>query len=364
MSLSIGILGLPNVGKSTIFNALTCAQNAESANYPFCTIEQNKAIVPVPDARIDKLTKMWNPQRTVSATVDFVDIAGLVKGASRGEGLGNKFLANVRETDALLHVIRCFNDPNVVHVDGSINPLRDIDVIETELILSDFQTVETRIQRLEKIARTDKKAAKSLIQIKRLLEHLGEGNPVGSFPEYETEYVRTILKELQLLTDKKIIYCANIDEEGMNNAQVQQVREYAATKGVGLIEICARIEEDLIGMEETEASEFLKEYGVSESGLNQIVRTGYHTLGLISYLTAGPKEVRAWTIQRGWKAPQAAGVIHTDFERGFIRAKVIPYDDYVAHGGETACREKGLIRTEGKEYVVQDGDIIEFLFNV
>ncbi|MDK2857309.1 MAG: ribosome-binding ATPase [Verrucomicrobiota bacterium] len=366
MSLSIGILGLPNVGKSTIFNALTRAQNAEAANYPFCTIEPNKAVVPVPDERVDKLTEMVNPQKTVYATVDFVDIAGLVKGASRGEGLGNKFLANVREADALLHVVRCFEDSSVVHVDGSVDPRRDLDVIETELVLADFQTLETRIQRMEKQARADKKAAEALVHVKRLLDHLGEGNPAIRFSERDTDEIQAVLKEVPLLTDKKIIYCANVDEAGMaeDNAYITAVRDYAAAQGADMVKICAKMEEDLVGMDEAEAAEFLKEYGVTESGLDQIARTGYHTLGLISYLTAGPKEVRAWTIRRGWKAPQAAGVIHTDFERGFIRAQVIAYSDYVALGGENACREKGLMRTEGKEYVVRDGDIIEFLFNV
>lgn len=366
MSLSIGILGLPNVGKSTIFNALTRAQNAEAANYPFCTIEPNKAVVPVTDERVDKLANMVTPKKTVYATVDFVDIAGLVKGASRGEGLGNKFLANVREADALLHVIRCFEDQNVVHVDGSVDPLRDIGVIETELILADFQTLETRAQRMEKLARNDKKVAEQLAAVKRLMDHLGEGNPAVSFAEHDSDDIQAFLKESPLLTDKKIIYCANVDESGMaeDNEHVKAVRAYAEAKGADSVKICAKMEEDLVGMSEEEAAEFLKEYGVTESGLDKIARTGYHTLGLISYLTAGPKEVHAWAIHRGWKAPQAAGVIHTDFERGFIRAQVISYQDYITYGGETGCREKGLMRTEGKEYVMQDGDVVEFLFNV
>ncbi len=366
MGLNIGILGLPNVGKSTIFNALTRAQNAEAANYPFCTIEPNKAVVPVPDERVDKLATIAHPKKTVYATVDFVDIAGLVKGASRGEGLGNKFLANIREADALLHVIRCFEDENVVHVDGSVDPMRDMDVIETELVLADFQTLEARLQRMEKLARTDKKAAEQLVVAKRLFAHLGEGKPAVSFPEHDTDEMKVFLKESPLLTDKKIIYCANVDEAGMakDSAHVKAVRAYADSKGADTVKICAKMEEDLIGMDEAEAAEFLKEYNVTESGLDQIARTGYHTLGLISYLTAGPLEVRAWTIHRGWKAPQAAGVIHTDFERGFIRAQVIAYKDYITYGGETGCREKGLMRTEGKDYVMQDGDVVEFLFNV
>jgi len=366
MSLSIGILGLPNVGKSTIFNALTRAQNAEAANYPFCTIEPNKAVVPVPDPRVDKLAEIVTPKKAVYATVDFMDIAGLVKGASQGEGLGNKFLSNVREADALLHVIRCFEDENVVHVDGSVDPVRDIEVIETELVLADFQTLETRIEKIKKQARADKAAAATLPEVEKLLAHLGEGKPVIAFPDRDTELFNKLLKESPLLTDKKIIYCANVDEDGMTEDTdfVNAVRAYADTKGADTVKICAKMEEDLVGMDEAEAEEFLKEFGVEESGLNQVIHKGYHTLGLASYLTAGPKEVHAWTIHQGWKAPQAAGVIHTDFERGFIRAQVISYDDYVEHGGETACREKGLMRTEGKDYTMQDGDVVEFLFNV
>lgn len=366
MGLSIGILGLPNVGKSTLFNALTRAQNAAASNYPFCTIEPNKAVAPVPDERLDRLAAIAKPKKITAATVDFVDIAGLVKGASRGEGLGNKFLANVREADALLHVVRCFEDPNVVHVDGSVNPLRDLEVIETELVLADCQTVEKRLEALAKQARALPEARARQAEAEALLAHLGAGAPALSFPGRDTEFMRAFLKESPLLTDKKIIYCANTDEAGMaqDNEQVRQVRAYADAKGADTVRICAKMEEDLAGMSDEEAQAFLAEYGVGESGLHQVIRTGYHTLGLISFLTAGPKEVRAWTIHRGWKAPQAAGVIHTDFERGFIRAQVIAYDDYIAHGGEAACREKGLMRTEGKEYVVRDGDVIEFLFNV
>jgi GTP-binding protein YchF len=366
MSLNIGILGLPNVGKSTIFNALTRAQNAEAANYPFCTIEPNKAVVPVPDPRVEKLAEIVHPKKTVHATVDFMDIAGLVKGASKGEGLGNKFLSNVREADALLHVIRCFEDENVVHVDGSVDPVRDIEVIETELVLADFQTLENRIEKIKKQARADKAAAATLPEIEKLLAYLGEGKPAVSFPDRESELFKKLLRECPLLTDKKIIYCANVDESGMaaDNDFVDAVRAHADSKGADTVKICAKMEEDLVGMEAEEADEFLQEFGVEESGLNQVIHKGYHTLGLCSYLTAGPKEVRAWTIRQGWKAPQAAGVIHTDFERGFIRAQVISYDDYIEHGGEAACREKGLMRTEGKEYAVQDGDVIEFLFNV
>ncbi|MEI6564165.1 MAG: redox-regulated ATPase YchF [bacterium] len=366
MGLSIGIVGLPNVGKSTIFNALTRAQNAESANYPFCTIEPNKAVVPVPDPRLDTLTRMAKPQKTIHATVDFVDIAGLVKGASQGEGLGNKFLTNIRETDALLHVVRCFKDENIVHVDGEVEPARDVGVIETELILADYQTIETRVARLGKQVRGDKTAQASLDVSKLLLEHLGAGKMAVEYEDHKTDAAVALFKECQLLTDKKMIYCCNVDEPGLqeDNAFVKSVREHAAKRGCDTVKICAKMEEDLNGMTEPERIEFLKEYKVVESGLDQIVHTGYHTLGLISFLTAGPKEVRAWTIRRGWKAPQAAGVIHTDFERGFIRAQVISYKDYIEHGGEAACRAKGLLRVEGKDYEVQDGDVIEFLFNV
>jgi GTP-binding protein YchF len=366
MSLSIGILGLPNVGKSTIFNALTRAQNAEAANYPFCTIEPNKAVVPVPDPRVDRLAEIVKPKNAVHATVDFMDIAGLVKGASKGEGLGNKFLSNVREADALLHVIRCFEDSNVVHVDGDVDPLRDIEVIETELILADLQTWENRVEKLKKQTRADKNAAAIVPEAEKLLAHISEGKPVIAFEDRDTDLFRELLRECPLLSDKKIIYCANVDEDGMmeDNEFVRAVRDYAESKGADTVSICAKMEEDLVGMCEEEAAAFLEEFGVEESGLNQVIHKGYHTLGLASYLTAGPKQVRAWTFRCGWKAPQAAGVIHTDFERGFIRAQVISYDDYITHGSEIICREKGLMRTEGKDYVVQDGDVIEFLFNV
>ena len=366
MGLSIGIVGLPNVGKSTIFNALTRAQNAESANYPFCTIEPNKAVVPVPDKRVDVLDKIISAQRTVYATVDFVDIAGLVKGASQGEGLGNKFLTNIRETDAILQVVRCFDDENVVHVDGSIDPTRDIEVIEAELIMADYEMMENRVQRLTKQARMDKKAQGMLEIAKQLLEHLGENKMAISFEDHTSDEAIQLFKESQFLTDKKFIYCCNVDEDGMmeDNDYIAEVKAYAASKGADVIKVCAKMEEELNGMDDDERIEFLAEFGVEESGLDAIIRTGYHTLGMISYLTAGVKEVHAWPIHRGWTAPKAAGVIHGDFERGFIRAQVINYEDFVEHGGEKACKELGLMRTEGKDYVVKDGDIIEFLFNV
>jgi len=366
MGLSIGIVGLPNVGKSTIFNALTREQNAESANYPFCTIEPNKAVVPVPDPRLKKLAEIATSEKILPATVDFVDIAGLVKGASQGEGLGNKFLTNIRETDAILQVVRCFDEENVVHVDGSIDPVRDIEVIETELILADYQMMENRAPRIKKQARIDKAMAALVPVFDALLEHLGTGKMAIDFPDRESELAKALFKEMQFLTDKQVIYCCNVDEEGVmeDHEYVQQVKKYAAQRDADVVKICAKMEEELTGMDDEEREEFLTEFGVQESGLEQIIRTGYHTLGLISYLTQGPKETRAWTIHSGDTAPKAAGVIHSDFERGFIRAQVIAYKDFIEKGGEAACRDAGLLRTEGKEYVVQDGDVIEFLFNV
>lgn len=366
MGLSIGIVGLPNVGKSTLFNALTKAQNAEAANYPFCTIEPNKAIVPVPDERINVLAKLVNPARLVNSIVDFVDIAGLVKGASKGEGLGNQFLTNIRETEAILQVIRCFDNDDVVHVEGSVNPVRDIEVIETELLLADVQTLEKKIEKLQKMAKGDKSAKAMLEDTETLLIFMNKGNPALLFPENEKESVKLLFNELRLMTAKKIIYCANVDEDGLteDNEYVKRVKEYADKKGSDWVKISAKVEEELVGLEENEREEFLASFGVKESGLEKIIRTGFHTLGLCSYFTAGPKEVRAWTIHKGWKAPLAAGVIHTDFEKGFIRAEVISYDDYIKYKTEAACKSAGVMRIEGKEYIVQDGDVMHFLFNV
>ncbi len=366
MPLSIGIVGLPNVGKSTLFNALTKAQNAEAANYPFCTIEPNKATVAVPDRRVDKLTAMVKPKKAIHATVDFIDIAGLVRGASKGEGLGNQFLANIRECAAILEVVRCFENDNITHVDGAIDPLRDIETIETELLLADIQTAERRLERLSRQAKGDKEAKLAADEMARLIDHMNEGKPASAFTAKDSETVKANLAELGLLSGKKVIYCANVDEDGLaeDSEQVKLVRERAKTRGGEVVKVCAKLEEELQGLAEEEQRAMLESYGVEESGLVRIIRAGYTELGLISFLTAGEKEVRAWTVERGAKGPQAAGVIHSDFERGFIRAEVISYDDYVRLGSEAACRSAGVLRVEGKEYVVQDGDIMHFLFNV
>jgi GTP-binding protein YchF len=366
MGLSIGIVGLPNVGKSTLFNALTKAQNAEAANYPFCTIEPNKAVVPVPDERLAALAAVVHPERIVAATVEFVDIAGLVRGASTGEGLGNQFLAHIRETAAIVHVVRCFEDPDVVHVDGSVNPVRDVEVIETELVLADLQMVEGRIDRLAKKAKGDKDAVAQLECAKRLVEHLQKGLPAVAFPERESAPGAVLFQELGLITSKPVIFCANVDEGSLaeDNAHVQALRAWAEPRKADVIKISAKVEAELVGLEDAERAEFLQSYGIKESGIEQVIRESYAVLGLVSYFTAGPKEVRAWTIERGWKAPKAASVIHTDFERGFIRAEVMSYADFVAHKGEAGCRAAGVFRVEGKDYVVTDGDVLHFRFNV
>ncbi len=366
MALSIGIVGLPNVGKSTTFNALTKAQNAEAANYPFCTIEPNKAIVPVPDSRLEALAKIVNPQKIQYSVVEFVDIAGLVKGASKGEGLGNQFLANIKETEAILHIVRCFEDGNITHVEGSVDPLRDIEIIETELLLADMQTLEKRIERLERTAKTDKDAKAALEIAQALMAHIESGNAVRIFPQKEHESFKELNKELRFLTNKEIIYGANVDEGGLgeDNAFVLIVKDYAQKNGCEVIKLCAKIEEEMVSLEPNEKQEFLESLGASESGLDQIIKKGFEKLGLISYFTAGVKEVRAWTIRKGSTAPQAAAVIHKDFERGFIRAETIAYEDFIKHGGEQKAKEAGALRVEGKEYIVQDGDVMHFRFNV
>lgn len=366
MGLSIGLVGLPNVGKSTTFNALTKAQNAEAANYPFCTIEPNKAIVPVPDPRLDELAKIVNPERIQHSTLDFVDIAGLVKGASKGEGLGNKFLSTIRETEVILQIVRCFEDENIVHTEGSIDPLRDVEIIETELILADIEVLQNRVERLKKQARVDKSAKELMEFAERLAEFLGEGNLARSFDEFDSEIFEELNKDLRLLTSKEIMYGANVDEDGLleDNKYVISLQEHAAKNGCEIIKLCSKVEEELCGLDEDEAAEFLEDLGVTESGLEQIIRKGFDKLGLMSYFTAGVKEVRAWTIPKNTTAPKAAAVIHNDFEKGFIRAEVISYDDYIACGGENKAKEAGKMRLEGKEYIVNDGDVMHFRFNL
>ena len=366
MALSIGIVGLPNVGKSTLFNALTKAQNAQAANYPFCTIEPNKATVAVPDVRVDQLTAKAHPKKTIYASVDFIDIAGLVRGASKGEGLGNQFLANIRECAAILHVVRCFEDENITHVDGTVDPLRDIDTIETELLLADIQSAERRLERMVKMSKGNKDGKAAADIMTALVAHLNEGKPAKTFALPDNELFLAAWRELGLITAKPVIYCANVDESAVaeGNDFVKRVQTFAEERQAGFALICAKLEEELQGLSDEEQLEMLSSYGITESGLVRIIHTGYRTLGLCSYFTAGPDEVRAWTIHTGWKAPQAAGVIHTDFERGFIRAEVISFADYMSHESEAACRADGVLRVEGKEYVVQDGDVMHFLFNV
>ena len=365
--MKLGIVGLPNVGKSTLFNSLTKA-GAESANYPFCTIDPNVGVVAVPDERLDKLTELYNSAKTTPAVIEFVDIAGLVKGASKGEGLGNQFLANIREVDAIVHVVRCFEDPNVIHVDGSIDPLRDIETINLELIFSDIEILERRIAKVTKTARMDKEAAKELTFLEKVKAHLEEGQLAITL-ETENEDEDAWLATYNLLTAKPVIYAANVAEDdiaddGANNQYVQAVREYAAKQNSEVFVICAQIEEEISELDEDERKMFLEDLGLTESGLEKLVRASYHLLGLMSFLTAGEDETRAWTIKIGTKAPQAAGKIHTDFERGFIKAEVVNYQDLLDCGSYAGAREKGLVRMEGKEYVVQDGDVILFRFNV
>jgi GTP-binding protein YchF len=366
MALSIGIVGLPNVGKSTLFNALTKAQNAAAANYPFCTIEPNKAIVEVPDRRLDQLSEIVKPQKVQSAIVEFTDIAGLVRGASKGEGLGNQFLAHIRETSAIVQVVRCFESEEVVHVDGSVDPLRDIEVINTELVLADIQMLENKISRLEKQVKGDKKVLPLLDIAEKVLDHLSTGKPAISFGERESDTFIELTGDMRLITLKPMIYAANVDEDGLSedNEYVKVLKDFAAKQNSESVKICAKIEEEMSEMSDEERREFLESLGASQSGLDQIIHHGYHALGLISYFTAGVKEVRAWTINNGWKAPKAASVIHNDFERGFIRAEVTSFDNFIAHEGEAGARTAGKLRTENKDYVVCNGDVMHFLFNV
>ncbi len=366
--MKLGIVGLPNVGKSTLFNSLTKA-GAESANYPFCTIDPNVGVVTVPDERLDVLGEMYHTKRIIPAAIEFVDIAGLVKGASKGEGLGNQFLANIREVDAIVHVVRCFEDGNIVHVDGSIDPMRDVETINLELIFSDLEVMERRIAKTVKTARNDKAAAKELKLLERIKAHLENGKLAKNFDEWEDEEEELLFKSYNLLTGKPVIFAANVTEDeladdGASNTGVQAVREYAEAEQCEVFVVCAQIEQEIAELEDDERKLFLEELGLAESGLEKLIKASYSLLGLISYLTAGEPEVRAWTITRGTKAPQAAGKIHTDFERGFIRAEVVAYDDLMACGSHNAAKEKGLVRLEGKDYVVQDGDIMLFRFNV
>lgn len=365
--MKLGIVGLPNVGKSTLFNSLTKA-GAESANYPFCTIDPNVGVVTVPDERLKLLGDFYHSKKVTPAVIEFVDIAGLVKGASKGEGLGNQFLANIREVDAIVHVVRCFEDSNVVHVDGSIDPLRDIETINLELVFSDLEILERRIAKVTKTARMDKEAAKELAFLEKVKTHLEEGQLAITL-ETENEDEDAWLATYNLLTAKPVIYAANVAEDdiaddGANNQYVQAVREYAAKQNSEVFVICAQIEEEISELDEDERKMFLEDLGLTESGLEKLVRASYHLLGLMSFLTAGEDETRAWTIKIGTKAPQAAGKIHTDFERGFIKAEVVNYQDLLDCGSYAGAREKGLVRMEGKEYVVQDGDVILFRFNV
>ncbi|GFI61036.1 ribosome-binding ATPase YchF [Clostridiales bacterium] len=365
--MKLGIVGLPNVGKSTLFNSMTSGK-AEAANYPFCTIDPNVGIVSVPDERIYNLAKLYDSAKITPAVIEFVDIAGLVKGASKGEGLGNKFLSHIREVDAIVHVVRCFEDTNVVHVDGSVGPIRDIETIDLELIFSDLEIIERRIAKTSKAAQGDKGLKKELVILEKLKEYLESGKPARLL-EFDSPEESSFVDSLTLLTAKPVLYAANVNEDsladdGLGNKYVQQVKEFAAAEGSEVFVLCAKIEEEIAELDEDEKKEFLSDLGVSASGLDRLISASYKLLGLISYLTAGPTESRAWTIKNGTKAPGAAGKIHSDFERGFIRAEVVAYNDLMRLGSYNAAKEQGLVRSEGKEYVVKDGDVVLFRFNV
>ena len=363
--MKLGIVGLPNVGKSTMFNSITKA-GAECANYPFCTIEPNVGVVPVPDERLDALTKMYNPQKTTHAVVEFVDIAGLVKGASKGEGLGNKFLSHIRETDAIVEVVRCFEDSNVVHVDGSVDPVRDIETINLELIFADIETVNKRLDKARKNLKADKKYQEEIDLLEKIKTSLENGISARAIDYTKEE--QELVKDMFLLTTKPILYIANVSEEQIedpeNDENVKKVKEYALKENAEVIPLCVKIEEELSGLDDNDKKEMLEALGLEESGLDKVIKKSYDLLGLMSFLTAGEPEVRAWTIKKGTKAPQAAGKIHSDIERGFIRAEVVSYDDLIKEGSMSNAKEKGLVRSEGKEYIMQEGDIVLFRFNV